>query len=96
MQSSHDRDRFVKIHWENINENAKTNFAKFSSSIISHFGIKYDIDSIMHYGSNFFSKNGEHTIETLDPSKQAHIGQRKRLSPGDIKRINKMYNCAMK
>lgn len=93
MQSSFDRDQYVKIRWENINEKNKHNFNKYSNVFISHFGTKYDIDSIMHYGSKYFSKNGEITIQTLDPANQSRVGQRARLSPGDTERINKMYKC---
>lgn len=59
MQSSHDRDNYVQINWENIKEDMKYNFKKHNSGYISHFGLAYDLSSIMHYDSWGFSKNGK-------------------------------------
>nr|QNH72396.1 toxin candidate TRINITY_DN13064_c0_g1_i1 [Ceriantheomorphe brasiliensis] len=64
------------------------NFQKYGN--INSLGEKYDYGSIMHYGKKAFSRNGMDTIKTLNG---AAIGQRARLSRGDIKQMNKMYNC---
>lgn len=93
MQSSHDRDNFVRIKPENVAEKYLHNFNKYSNAITSHFGTEYDLDSVMHYRARQFSKNGKITIETLDEHDSDRIGQRRGLSSGDAERINKMYEC---
>lgn len=93
MQSSYNRDNYIRIKPENIKSDQIHNFYKYSNRHISHFGTSYDLDSIMHYSKKAFSKNGRDTIETVDPEFQNRIGQRGTLSYGDVKRINNMYKC---
>lgn len=38
------------------------NFNKYDNRTVTDYGIGYDYDSIMHYSSYAFSKNGEPTI----------------------------------
>jgi tolkin protein len=46
----------------------------------------------MHYGPNTFSKSSQlETIKSL--KKKVNMGQRQRLSRGDIRQTNKMYHC---
>lgn len=52
-QSRADRDRFVKIHWDNIHPKFKSNFEK-QSLVNTTYGFEYDYESIMHYGSAYF------------------------------------------
>lgn len=91
MQSATERDQYVSIVWENIQEGLEHNFDKYDETVISNFGVPYDYDSVMHYPATAFSVNGEKTIITLDP--EAEIGQRTHLSEYDISRFNAMY-CA--
>lgn len=49
MQTSHDRDKYVRIRPENIKSGMLHNFARHSNQQISYFGTSYDFDSIMHY-----------------------------------------------
>lgn len=66
QQSAHDRDEFVKIHWDNIMEGRERNFEKYPEDIISDYDTEYDYGSIMHYSPHAFSKDGESiTIEPL-------------------------------
>lgn len=52
----------------------------------------YDYESITHYGNHIFAKSG--AFPTLLPkAKGALIGQREKLSDGDVRKINKLYNC---
>jgi len=64
---------------------------------VNSLGEKYDFESIMHYARNTFSRSTYHdTIRPrLDPQTriQPDIGQRIRLSPGDIRQANKLYKC---
>ena len=86
-QSREDRDLFVTIHWENIQDGMA---AQFNQHITDgdDFG-PYDYGSIMHYPRWAFSKNGQDTITPTDPS--AQIGQRDGLSAGDINGVRIMY-----
>ncbi|KAF2884811.1 hypothetical protein ILUMI_21344 [Ignelater luminosus] len=91
QQSASERDDYVDIIWQNIQEGKENNFNKYSSNVTTSFGEKYDYDSVMHYSAYAFSKNGERTIITKDPS--AEIGQRLGLSDIDAIKLNKMYQC---
>lgn len=86
-QSRADRDSYIKILWENIAEDHKYNFNQHLHDG-KDFGA-YDYSSIMHYGPNAFSKNGEKTIVPL--IEEITIGQRNQLSNHDIAAINAMY-----
>ena len=91
-QNRSDRDRYVRILVENISPHRMTNFDEEPEKL-NHRGVPYDYLSIMHYSSNAFSKNGNMTIETLDPSFQNLIGTGRHLSPLDVELVNKMYEC---
>lgn len=87
-QSREDRDQYVTINWENIEDGKASQFDKH---IEDGFDVgTYDYGSIMHYRSTSFSKNGKPTItpKTMGVS----IGQRTGLSAGDIAAINKIYH----
>lgn len=90
-QSRPDRDQYVTILWENIKEANKFNFNKLTTSRIDSRGTPYDYDSMMHYGSRFFSKNRDYTIKTKNSKDQGRIGSRSGFSKIDIEQINKMY-----
>jgi len=67
-----DRDNFVRINWNSISSEKTHNFDVLSDAI--SLG-EYDYDSIMHYGTHFFSQNGQPTITPLQNT-DAKIGQR--------------------
>lgn len=84
-QSREDRDSFVNILWENIQEGKEHNF---NQHITDGDDVgAYDYGSIMHYGRKAFSKNGLDTIVPINPA-SATIGQRTALSAGDIAAAN--------
>jgi hypothetical protein len=64
QQSATERDDYVTIMWENIEDGHEHNFDKYSSDVITNFGTTYDYGSVMHYSAYAFSKNGEMTIVT--------------------------------
>ncbi len=102
-QSREDRDNFIRINWDNIEDGIQPNGAYDSTKDMRHnFGQhivdgddigEYDYCSIMHYGAWFFSKNGRPTIEPVYPFKDCanSLGQKNELSNGDIAAAAEMY-----
>lgn len=86
-QSRSDRNLYVRIAWENIEEEHKNNFDQHLTDG-KDYG-DYDFQSIMHYGQYAFSKNGQKTIIPLVEG--VEIGQRTQLSEKDIAAIKAMY-----
>ncbi|XP_071053891.1 zinc metalloproteinase nas-4-like [Onthophagus taurus] len=96
-QSRTDRDDYVKINWENIEDGKKDNFKKYDDSIVNSFQIAYDYESVLHYSQDAFSKNGKNTIDIKDKNgKRYTFGQRSTLSKKDAAKVNAMYNCTKK
>ncbi|VDK82033.1 unnamed protein product [Onchocerca ochengi] len=95
-QNRADRDLYVDILWENIKPSLVEQFDKYSATIIDDLGSPYDYDSVMHYSARAFSKNGKPTILPKSIDKAIKIGQRRGLSPIDVWKINKLYNCNKK
>jgi hypothetical protein len=71
------------------------NFEKYSHGQIDTLGSAYDYDSIMHYGRYGFSANGQATLLAIGDSSRT-LGQREGLSPGDILKLNTLYDCSSK
>ncbi len=92
-QSREDRDDHVRILFQNIVTNPTDQTHNFNQHINDGDDIGlYDFDSIMHYGSTAFSKNGQPTIVPIDPNIDPNrLGQRNGLSGGDIAAINSIY-----
>jgi astacin len=89
-QSREDRDEFVTINWDNIEEGKENNFKTYGERKLTGSDIgSYDYDSIMHYAKYAFSKNKKPTIEPKDST--VKIGNREYLSTGDLRGIRKMY-----
>jgi hypothetical protein len=85
-QSRLDRDAYVKIMWENINEEYWYNFNQHITDGKDYD--EYDYQSIMHYSAYAFSKNHEKTIIPIQ--RDVEIGQRQFLSSKDIAAVNAM------
>lgn len=86
-QNRSDRDRYIRINWNNIQDNAVNQFYKSSSAnLVTN---QFDVNSTMMYGSYTFSKNGRPTITDLNgnllPRRQA------RLSTLDVQGTNSIY-----
>ncbi|GBN13265.1 Zinc metalloproteinase nas-15 [Araneus ventricosus] len=91
-QSRADRDNYVTILWENIQEGQTHNFAKYTDGRLHHLNEAYDYSSIMHYGTYDFTKyRNRPTILPLQ--RNVMIGQRSGFSQTDLRKINKLYQC---
>lgn len=88
-----DRDDYLDVFYENIQESKRQNFAVIPSKnyrMVTYF----DYDSIMIYGETAFSKNGYLTMRARDsyyrltnPDKKNH------LSSSDIYALRFHYHC---
>lgn len=85
-QSRSDRDQFVTIKLDKIISSAVHNFNKHVADGVDLGG--YDYESIMHYPRDAFSATGEDTVIPTQPD--VEIGQRKKLSDGDIASVKKL------
>ncbi|RVE53235.1 hypothetical protein evm_002068 [Chilo suppressalis] len=90
MQSTHNRDSYVRIHWENIQEGFAHAFHRFADT--SNLGLPYEYGSCMHYGTHYFSRNGRPTISTTRQYNGV-LGQLDHISGWDILRLQRHYNC---
>jgi hypothetical protein len=88
-QSREDRDRHIKILWQNIKPEMLHNFLQHITD--GDYVGPYDYGSIMHYGATAFTRNGQPTIVT--PNGQP-IGQRTALSAGDVAAVRTIYGAA--
>ncbi|MGH0141801.1 UNVERIFIED_CONTAM: hypothetical protein FKN15_026336, partial [Acipenser sinensis] len=91
-----DREDHVTIIRENIQPGQEYNFLKMEPGEVNSLGEQYDFDSIMHYARNTFSRGM--FLDTIRPSRDENgirpaIGQRTRLSKGDIAQARKLYRC---
>ncbi|XP_037806312.1 dorsal-ventral patterning protein tolloid [Lucilia sericata] len=91
-----DRGNHVIIEHNNIMKGQDYNFNKLTPDEVDSLGMAYDYDSIMHYARNTFSKGTY--LDTILPievkgKKRPEIGQRLRLSAGDIAQANLLYRC---
>jgi len=85
-----DRDNYVEILYDNIEEGYSKNFEKVDPSLIDSHGVGYDYNSIMHYNRDFFVKyNGLDTLRAKEDG--IPVGQAVALSPTDIEQTNKLY-----
>jgi hypothetical protein len=92
-QSRHDRDKFVKVLYQNISRRGARDFDRRLSDEPDL--TPYDYASIMHYGAYADSSaDRSPTIETIPPG--IPIGQRKALSLGDIDAVRHMYGFPIK
>ncbi|KAG8308162.1 hypothetical protein J6590_002246 [Homalodisca vitripennis] len=94
QQSSHNRDDFVTVHWDNIEKGHKHNFNKYNSSAVTDYGVGYDYSSIMHYSAYAFSKNEQMTITAKAPN--VTLEPQEGLSEKDVKKLRLMYKCRIK
>jgi len=87
-QSRNDRDTYVNIFWNNIQNGQSYNFQKYNTN---YYGQSYDLNSIMHYRNWEFSFNRRDTIQAKSNS-GLRLGNLN-FSQRDLNAINAMYRC---
>ncbi|XP_008404359.1 low choriolytic enzyme-like [Poecilia reticulata] len=88
-QSRSDRDKYVWIRFQNIEEGAENQFKKVATH---NLGTPYDFFSVMQYEKYAFSKNKKPTIVAkFDPN--FDWGRAYQMSANDIDRVNRLYGC---
>lgn len=93
-QTRADRDSYLIINWNNIEDDEDHNFQTYEARGFQGFELgTLDWSSIMLYGPYFFSKNGSPTITTLSGATYSYNSSV--LSTGDIQTYNYMYNPAI-
>jgi hypothetical protein len=86
-QSRSDRDDYVDIVWDNIRDGEEHNFDQHITDG-DDIG-EYDYGSLMHYPKWAWTKNGQDTI--VPKTLGVRIGQRQKVSDGDIEAVEHMY-----
>lgn len=81
-----DRDQYVSIQWGNIQDGQAYNFNKYTSG--TDIG-PFNINSVMMYWPNSYSKNGQPTIKRANNTNFTY--NRTGFTTGDINTINAMY-----
>ncbi|MGE8556814.1 MAG: M12 family metallopeptidase [Chryseobacterium jejuense] len=81
-----DRDQYVSIQWNNIQDGQAYNFNKYTSG--TDIG-PFNINSVMMYWPNSYSKNGQPTIKRANNTNFTY--NRTGFTTGDINTINTMY-----
>lgn len=94
MQNHADRDTYISINFRNIKKDVAYNFEKVSAKKFSNFDTPYDYYSVMHYDGNAFAiDRSKPTITAKEEKYNKVMGQRRGVSIGDLRRINRMYKC---
>ncbi|CAK1599450.1 unnamed protein product [Parnassius mnemosyne] len=92
MQSTYNRDDYVRVIWENVEPGMEFNFESYESNIVQNLDLPYDYTSCMHYGPYSFSGNGNPTLVPLR-SFEGEMGQEDYVTEYDWLRVNRHYNC---
>uniref|UniRef100_A0AAF5CZ99 Metalloendopeptidase n=2 Tax=Strongyloides stercoralis TaxID=6248 RepID=A0AAF5CZ99_STRER len=91
------RDNFIDIDFWQLDKSAKKNFVIYNSSNFVNYSTSYDYASIMHYdqyafGSWWYWFIGRPVIRPkLDYQYSRMMGQRKKITFNEIKKINLCY-----
>ncbi|KAM3928822.1 meprin A subunit beta-like [Leptodactylus fuscus] len=93
-QSRSDRDDYVIIMWDRIQNGTQNNFNTYDDSRSNSLNVPYDYTSVMHYSKTAFQVGSEPTIVTRIAAFSDVIGQRMDFSDYDLDKLNRLYNCS--
>ena len=100
-QSRPDRDSYVTILWDNIEEKYRFAFRKRIDRAVDYQGTGYDYGSIMHYPTTAFVKPNCSGCQTIVVNNNAayisqsspELGRGKNISDSDAIQIRRLYKC---
>lgn len=90
-QSRSDRDSHITVLWDNIHPYFHNQFNKLPATVSNPADLPFDFDSIMLYGSDYFTLKGENPGMTKVIDGSSFIPNRIGLSPTDIQEVNSIY-----
>ncbi|CAK9290302.1 unnamed protein product [Gordionus sp. m RMFG-2023] len=90
-QSRPDRDFYVEVLYENVEQGYSKDFAKSPKINTKPNPVPYDLSSLMHYDPLTLSSNGLPTLKTINPRHQPAMGNREYITFSDAKTINNEY-----
>jgi len=89
-QNRSDRDEFINVLFDNIEEKYRDNFEKLPQEYMAVTGLApFDFESLMIYPVWMFVKRGQATMESKINDRSIQPGDH--LSPADVERINRAY-----
>ena len=89
-QNREDRDKYIRILWENIDPKNHLQFQKISNKLLDFKKHPFDFKSIMLYGQSAFSKyEKDFTIVRVDGD--TYYANITTLSKGDLKKLKSLY-----
>ena len=91
-QKRRDRDHYVKILWDNIEDDYRARYQFETCKTCDLLGLPYDFNSIMHYNEYAFSVE-VYKKKTIVALNGEEIKRGNGFSPLDIKGINQYYEC---
>nr|CAH0110898.1 unnamed protein product [Daphnia galeata] len=89
-----DRDKSIRIHWQNVNETKRQYLIKYNGSDAATYNESYDFDSLMHGSNTLFAINSSLVTLTARNDTTRELGNRDHLSDTDIRRLNARYSCS--
>jgi hypothetical protein len=93
-QNRPDRDEYVVVYEQNIQQGMESNFRKFGYNEVQLLNEHYDIESVMQYGETAFSKDGvSPTMKALSGVRIRDTWEKYNFSPSDQRRIQRLYGC---
>uniref|UniRef100_A0A914W3B6 Metalloendopeptidase n=1 Tax=Plectus sambesii TaxID=2011161 RepID=A0A914W3B6_9BILA len=92
-QTRADRDEYVKIFWDNVDDKDHDKFQKATVLDFAQVGTDYDYGSVMHSDAFVNAKNRDKPTMVKKLKAGPEIGQRGGFSDMDILKINRLYNC---
>lgn len=62
VTNQQDRDYYLDIVWDNVRPEHAQSLKLHEGRILPNYGMPFDMESIMHFGQNHFSRDGADTI----------------------------------
>ncbi|CAJ0596131.1 unnamed protein product [Cylicocyclus nassatus] len=88
-----DRDKYIVVHWDNIQKGYQNQFAMVEKSDAVTYGLPYDYLSIMHYGKTAFANPRSISMEPMEKQYLDLIGKAKEPSENDWIKVCAIYEC---